>query len=74
MSNFLYKSSDPSKKRRQSLLMSEEIDSCFNLTTSYRRDSDIVRYYGDIESEIRLARFDEFGILKMEDQEYFKQS
>ena len=32
--------------------MPREIDEMFNLTMNYRQDSDIIRYYGDIESLI----------------------
>jgi hypothetical protein len=32
-------------------------DGAFNLTTSYRMDSDIPRPFGDYESELKYARF-----------------
>ena len=40
------------KGGEQTLLMTEELDSAFNLTTTYRRDSDVTRHYGDIENSI----------------------
>ena len=53
--------------------MTPEIDGAFNLTTTYRTDSDIKRHYGDIESSIRLSRFDETtGELLMDDKTFFK--
>ena len=34
------------------MLISSELDGAFNLTNTYRRDSDIVRHYGEIENSI----------------------
>ena len=38
-------------------LMTGGWDSAFNLTTSYRMDSDIPRPFGDYESELKYARY-----------------
>ena len=52
--------------------MSEEIDSAFNLTNTYRRDSDITRRFGDIEAVIQSDRFDDrTGELLLSDEDYF---
>jgi len=37
--------------------MGGDWDSAFNLTTSYRRDSDIPREFGDYQTELKHARF-----------------
>lgn len=37
--------------------ISRDLDSAFNLTVTYRRDSDVIRRFGDLESTIRNARF-----------------
>jgi hypothetical protein len=45
----------------------------FNLTIAYKRDADIIRYFGDLENTIRVARYeDKSGVLLLEDDEYFK--
>ena len=36
----------------QTLLMTEDLDGAFNLTSTYRRDSDVTRHFGDIENSI----------------------
>lgn len=38
-------------------VMEGEWDSAFNLTTSYRRDSDIPREFGDYQTELKYARY-----------------
>ena len=50
-----------------------EVDSAFNVTMTYRLDSDISRRFGDIESVITSARFDEKGELVMSDEDYARQ-
>ena len=46
-------------------------DSGFNLTTSYRRDSDIPRPFGNKDQTIRAARF-EGHELQQTDEEHIK--
>ena len=52
--------------------MDSKIDACFNLTSTYRRDSDVVRRFGNIEKSIVRARFDrKTGNLLVDDHTYF---
>ena len=41
----------------QASIISKEIDSAFNLTMTYRRDSDVTRRVNDIKHLITVARF-----------------
>ena len=60
------------KGLNQPFLIPKEIDEIFNLTSSYRLDSDITHRFGDFESIIRTERFDEkTGKLLKTDKEYF---
>ena len=60
------------KGGEQPQLIPQKLASMFNLTISYIRDSDIIRYFGDIENSIRVSRFDNTGKLDLEDSEYFE--
>ena len=51
--------------------MTPEWDGAFNLTTSYRRDSDIPRPFGDSNSILRLVRYKE-GVKSMTDENHLK--
>lgn len=44
----------------QPWMMDPKLDAAFNLTISYRRDSDIVRKYGMTENILRISRFNFF--------------
>ena len=58
------------KGSSQPPLITKEIDGCFNLTNTYRQDSDIIRHFGDAESAVR-ARFDDStGELLKDDESY----
>ena len=48
-------------------------DSAFNLTNTYKRDSDVTRYFGTIEGLITEARFNaNSGVLLVDDKTYFQ--
>ncbi|CAG5111975.1 Oidioi.mRNA.OKI2018_I69.chr2.g6240.t1.cds [Oikopleura dioica] len=61
------------KGSEQPSTIPREVDSAFNVTMTYRLDSDISRRFGDIESVITSARFDEKGELVMSDEDYARQ-
>ncbi|CBY08412.1 unnamed protein product [Oikopleura dioica] len=66
-----YQRESGTKGHEHSSLMTEEIDGMFNLTVSYRTDSDAVRRFGMIEESIQFARFDGKNI-EYSDEEYFR--
>ena len=52
--------------------MDPKLDASFNVTITYRRDSDVIRRVGEIENSIRLCRFDDTtGELIQNDTAFF---
>jgi len=58
------------KGASQPATIPREVDSAFNVTMTYRLDSDISRRFGDIETAITAARFNEIGELVLNDEQY----
>ena len=57
-----YQRESGTKGHEHSSLMTEEIDGMFNLTVSYRTDSDAIRRFGMIEEsiQVRILHFSSF--------------
>ena len=61
------------KSFRQPSYIEAEIDGCFNLTNTYRLDSDIVRPFETAENAILKARFHpKSGELLQDDASYYR--
>jgi hypothetical protein len=57
----------------QPVTIPREVDSAFNVTLTYRLDSDVSRRFGDIETAITASRFNEIGELVLNDDQYASQ-
>ena len=62
------------KQGTEPSVVSNEIDSAFNLTISYRSDSDVIRHSADIESVLWSSRLsEETGELLFSDEKFFEE-